>query len=100
MPSSCGWSLGHKACTCCCFAHAAAADEPSPLAARMQQFVDQQTLSGAVTLVAQHGKIVSQQAVGLADIDSNRAMRSDTIFWFASMTKPITATAVMLLQDE
>jgi len=66
----------------------------------MQQFVEDRTLNGAVTLIAQHGKVVSLNATGLADIDSNRPMQPDTIFWIASMTKPITATAVMILQDE
>jgi CubicO group peptidase (beta-lactamase class C family) len=82
------------------FSPTAVADERSPLAARMQPFVDQHTLGGAVTLVAQHGQIVSRSAIGLADIETNRPMHSDTIFWIASMTKPITATAVMILQEE
>src|SRR5207247_1798708 len=66
-------------------AEAVAADGPGPLAARMQQFVDQQALSGAVTLVAQHGRIVSLDAVGLADIETGRPMRQDSLFWIASM---------------
>src|SRR5439155_21618785 len=78
----------------------ATADESIRLKDRMQRFVDQQTLSGAVTLVAQHGKIIGQNAVGLADIDTNRPMAPNTLFWIASMTKPITATALMILQDE
>jgi CubicO group peptidase (beta-lactamase class C family) len=79
---------------------AALADEPDAVAARMRQFVDEQVLSGAVTLVAQHGQNVSLNAIGLADMATSRPMRSDTLFWIASMTKPITATAVMILQDE
>lgn len=39
-------------------------------------------------------------AVGLADIESKRPMTTDSLFWVASMTKPIAATAVMLLQEE
>src|SRR5947209_16438728 len=81
-------------------ASARAEDQRSPMNAAMQQFVEEKTLSGAVTLVAQHGKVVGLDAIGLANIDSNRPMRPDTIFWIASMTKPITATAVMILQDE
>src|SRR5205085_10767015 len=75
-------------------------EQRRPVQAAMQQFVEEQTISGAVTLVAQHGKVVSLDAIGLADIDSSRPMRPNTIFWIASMTKPITATAVMILQDE
>lgn len=66
----------------------------------MQQFVDARQISGAVTLVARRGKLVHLAAVGQADIDSGRPMRPDALFGIASMTKPITATAVMILCDE
>ena len=66
----------------------------------MQAFVESNTISGAVTLVARKGEIVSLDAVGLADMANKRAIRADSLFWIASMTKPITATAVMMLQDE
>lgn len=68
--------------------------------ARMQKFVDDHQISGAVTLVAYRGKVVGLDAVGLANIRENRPMQDDTLFWIASMTKPITATALMILQDE
>ena len=67
---------------------------------RMQKFVDDGTVSGAVTLVAHKGEIMSVEAVGLADIANKKPMRTDSLFWIASMTKPITATAIMILQDE
>ena len=67
---------------------------------RMQAFVDDGTLAGAVTLVARHGQIASLEAVGRADIAGEKPMRPDSLFWIASMTKPITATAVLMLQDE
>jgi len=79
---------------------AGGAEPLSPVAARMQQFVEDKTVSGAVTLVARHGKVVHLKAVGLADIEAQRAMQPDSLFWIASMTKPITATAVMILQDQ
>jgi CubicO group peptidase (beta-lactamase class C family) len=67
---------------------------------RMRQFIAEKEITGAVTLVATRDRIVHLQAVGLADIAKNRPMRTDTIFWIASMTKPITATAVMMMQEE
>jgi CubicO group peptidase (beta-lactamase class C family) len=67
---------------------------------RMQSFVDDGTVAGAVTLVARHDRIVSLDAVGYADLATKKPMRPDSMFWIASMTKPITATAVMMLQDE
>lgn len=69
-------------------------------AAPLQKFVDDGTIAGAVTLVAHRGKIVSLEAVGYADLATRAPMRTDNLFWIASMTKPITATAVMMLQDE
>ncbi|MBM3861676.1 MAG: beta-lactamase family protein [Verrucomicrobia bacterium] len=66
----------------------------------LQQFVDDGVIAGAVTLVAHHGKVVSLEAVGFADLATRAPMRTDNLFWIASMTKPITATAVMMLQDE
>ncbi|HEY2953163.1 MAG TPA: serine hydrolase domain-containing protein [Verrucomicrobiae bacterium] len=67
---------------------------------RMKAFVDDGTISGAVTLVARHDRILSLDAVGLADLKAEKPMRPDNLFWIASMTKPITAVAVLMLQDE
>lgn len=77
-----------------------AAEGQNFVATRMQQFVENRTVTGAVALVARKGQIVSLDCVGLADIASRRPMTEETMFWIASMTKPITATAVMILQDE
>ncbi len=68
--------------------------------AAMQRFVDEGQVSGAVTLVARGGKVVHLGAVGLAEIESERKMQTFKMFSIASMTKPLTATAVMILQDE
>ncbi|HRX77875.1 MAG TPA: serine hydrolase domain-containing protein [Pirellulaceae bacterium] len=67
---------------------------------RMQEFADAKQFSGAVTLVANRGKVVHLEAVGVADVSSGQAMKKDSIFAIASMTKPITATALLILQDE
>jgi len=70
------------------------------IAPRMREFVEAKQISGAVTLVAHKGKVVHLEAVGEADIATHRPMTKETLFAVASMTKPITATAVMILQDE
>ena len=57
-------------------------------------------LSGAVTLVASRDEILDVSAVGLADIAAGLSMAANTLFWVASQTKPITATALMMLMDE
>jgi CubicO group peptidase (beta-lactamase class C family) len=80
---------------------ARAADPEIPaVSQRMQQFVDAREISGAVTLVGRQGRIVHLSAVGMADLEQHRPMRTDTMFRVMSMTKPITATAVMILVDE
>ena len=71
-----------------------------PVDAAMQRFVDEGQVSGAVTLVAHGGKVAHLGSVGLADIDSEKEMQTYKMFSIASMTKPVTATAVMILQDE
>lgn len=67
---------------------------------RMKSFVEQGHIAGAVTLVARHGQAVSLEAVGYRDLESKKPMRTDTIFDIRSMTKPITAIAVMILVEE
>src|ERR1700689_443745 len=66
----------------------------------MQEFIDQKKLSGAVTLVADDQHILHLSAVGQRDIEHNLPMRTDTIFWVASMTKLMTSAGIMMLQDE
>lgn len=81
---------------------AAAADEPAipAVAEAMRRAVADNEIAGAVTLVATPDRILHLDATGLADRERDAPMRPDAIFWIASMTKPITATAVMMLQDQ
>lgn len=67
---------------------------------RMQQFVEKDVVAGAVTLVATKEGVKHLVAVGKADLASGRVMKTDDLFWIASMTKPITATAVAILAEE
>ena len=67
---------------------------------RMNEFVAAKQIAGAVTLVARRGRVVHLEAVGQADVASGRAMAKDSVFAIASMTKPITAAALMILVDE
>lgn len=77
---------------------ARAADQK--IAQRMREFIDKKEVAGTVTLVATRDTVVHLEAVGQADIANGTPMKADTIFWIASMTKPVTATAIMMLQDE
>jgi CubicO group peptidase (beta-lactamase class C family) len=67
---------------------------------RLERFVNDQTISGAVTLVARHGQVACVDAIGLADLANDKPMRTNALFWIASMTKPITAIAILMLQDD
>src|SRR5215470_11396380 len=62
--------------------------------------IEQKDVSGAVTLVARRGKIVHFEAQGLADIDSKKPMAKDSVFRLASMSKPVTAVAVLMMMEE
>jgi CubicO group peptidase (beta-lactamase class C family) len=66
----------------------------------MRSYVEKGRIAGAVTLVARHGTVASLEAVGFQDIETRKAMRTDTIFQIMSMTKPITAVALMILAEE
>src|SRR6185503_406887 len=62
--------------------------------------IEMKDVAGAVTLVARRGRIVHFEAQGLADIDARKPMLKDSIFRLASMSKPITAVAVLMMVEE
>lgn len=66
----------------------------------MDPFVERGLLAGAVTLVAKNGDVLRVETSGFANLEERRPMTRDTLFWVASVTKPITAAAVMLLVEE
>ena len=66
----------------------------------MKQHVTEKKIAGAVTLVARRGKLVQTGAYGMMDAEAGKPMRADTMFRIASMTKPITSVAVMMLYEE
>lgn len=70
------------------------------LHAGMQGFVDRKEAGGIVTLIARDGKVVDVTAVGFQDVAAKTPMRTDTLFRIASMTKPVTSVAVMMLYEE
>jgi CubicO group peptidase (beta-lactamase class C family) len=66
----------------------------------VQRHIDAKELSGVVTLVARRGRVAHFEAQGLMDIESKKPMPKDGIFRLASMSKPITGAAVMMLIEE
>ncbi|MHC5537646.1 serine hydrolase domain-containing protein [Singulisphaera rosea] len=66
----------------------------------LERQVAEKNLAGGATLIARHGKVVHQAAVGMKDVEAGQPLERSTLFRIASMTKPITSTAVMILVDE
>jgi CubicO group peptidase (beta-lactamase class C family) len=77
---------------------AAQDDRFAAIAPAMQKYVDQGQVSGIVTLVATKDKILHEAAVGTSD--GTRPMKTDDLFWIASMSKPLTAVAAAMLVDD
>jgi CubicO group peptidase (beta-lactamase class C family) len=74
--------------------------EADSFATAFGPYLDDHMLAGAVCLVATRDKILDEEAVGFADLANKRPMRADGEFWIASDTKPMTATALMMLVEE
>ncbi|MCC7123341.1 MAG: beta-lactamase family protein [Acidobacteria bacterium] len=67
--------------------------------ALLRRFVDEGTVAGAVAAVSRRGTLGYFEAVGVQDLATRTPMRADTLFRIYSMTKPITAVAVMMLHE-
>lgn len=66
----------------------------------MQKYIDDKLVPGVITLIARKGKVVHFETLGYMDVDSQKPMRPDAMFRIASMTKPITSVALMMLWEE
>ena len=62
--------------------------------------VENKIIPGAVLLIVHNGKIVTYDAVGFQERAANTPMKKDSIFRVASMSKPITTVAAMVLVEE
>jgi CubicO group peptidase (beta-lactamase class C family) len=70
------------------------------IAPAMQEFVDANEISGAVTVVGRSDGFAHVAAVGFRDLEAKKPMEKETLFRIASMTKPVTAIGIMILADE
>ena len=82
------------------FVAPAFAEPPASVVPLLQPFVDKHELAGAVALVADKDRVLSVETVGFADVAQGTAMKPDALFWIASQSKAMTATAVLMLVDE
>jgi CubicO group peptidase (beta-lactamase class C family) len=76
------------------------ADVSTAIRDALEHFIENKEISGAVTLVARDGEIVSLQATGLSDLSTGRMMEKNDLFRIASMTKPMAGVAIMMLVEE
>lgn len=63
-------------------------------------YVDEGKLPGISTLVMKNGKVVQRTVYGMADLEKKKPLAENQIFRIYSMSKPITAAALMILYDE
>ncbi|HMH65756.1 MAG TPA: serine hydrolase domain-containing protein [Rhizomicrobium sp.] len=66
----------------------------------LQGQVDDGALPGALTLIWRYGRVAHHSMVGLMDLARGTAMRADAIFRLYSMTKPVTAVALLMLMEQ
>ena len=66
----------------------------------LTQFVAEKKIAGAVAAVARHGKLAYLESVGVQDLGTRAPMTERSLFRIYSMTKPVTAAAVMMLLEE
>jgi len=75
-------------------------NETDPIAAAIGEIVNAGALAGVATLVWRDGKVVQATGVGWQDMEARRPIQRDTLFRIASMTKPITSAAALMLFEE
>lgn len=78
----------------------APAVQPDPIHSYLQPLVENHTIGGAVTLVANKNGTTYLHPVGFQNLAAKTPMPADALFWIASVSKPVTATAFMMLVDE
>lgn len=66
----------------------------------VRKLIDKNDIPGAVTLVMRRGQVVHYGVQGFMDIESKKPLQKDSLFRMYSMTKPITATAIIMLYEE
>src|SRR5215472_4795697 len=75
-------------------------NEEDPISTAVGSIVNAGALAGAATLVWRAGKVIQAAGVGWRDVEAELPIERDTLFRIASMTKPITSTAALMLFEE
>ncbi len=74
--------------------------EEDPIAAAITASVEAGEIAGAATLLWCDGEVVQSAAISCRDLDNELPVERDTLFRIASMTKPITSAAALMLLEE
>jgi len=72
----------------------------SEIDALLQEAVRQGTVPGVVAIVTNKDRVLYHGAFGLMDTGKRKPMQKDSIFRIASMTKPVTSVAIMMLKEQ
>lgn len=78
----------------------AAAEGPQAIRQVVEQAIQQRVMPGAVVLITHQGRVVFEQAFGMADLEQRRAHRLDDYFFLGSTSKPLAATTILSLVDQ
>lgn len=70
------------------------------IAQMLERRIQAGEMAGAVAIVARRGKVVYQTAQGVMDLETKQPVTPATMFRIASMTKPVTAVAIMMMVEE
>lgn len=74
--------------------------EEEPITSAISKIIKAGGLAGAVALAWQDGEVIQSAAAGWRNIEHKLPIERNTLFRIASMTKPITSTAALMLYDE
>lgn len=66
----------------------------------MQRYIDERKIAGISTLAVRRGEIIQSGCYGMLDIEAGKPVQADSIFRIYSLTKPITAVALLMLIEE
>ena len=69
----------------------------SRISRAMEAHIDRGKFPGLVTMVARRGRVAHAECFGWTDVKAGKPMQLDAIFRLASMPKPVTSVAVMML---
>jgi CubicO group peptidase (beta-lactamase class C family) len=75
-------------------------DRLSHIGEVFRRHIEARKVSGGVTIVARRGRVAHFEAHGLMDLEPKRPMQKDAVFRIASMSKPVTGVAIMMLVEQ